>query len=131
MISVTGWIERDHYETHITGHNGSTIIADEPADRGGMNTGMTPGELLGASLASCTCITLRMYADRKEWPLERVDITIDIATDTLMNITNIGMNILLTGELDDMQRKRLMDIGAKCPIHKLLKNPVQITTNSL
>jgi putative redox protein len=131
MISVTSWIGREHYETHIKGQNGTEVRADEPADRGGTNMGMTPGELLAASLASCTCITLRMYADRKEWPLERADITIDIETDQQMNITNITMNILLTGTLDDTQRNRLMDIGAKCPIHKLLKNPVQIKTTSL
>ena len=131
MISVTGWIGREHYETHITGYSGSEITADEPTDRGGTNKGMTPGELLAASLASCTCITMRMYADRKEWPLERVDVTVDIETDHTMAITHIGLNILLTGTLDDMQRKRLVDIGGKCPVHKLLANPVQIKTTSL
>jgi len=131
MVTVSSYIGHAHYETHITGQNGAAIVADEPVERGGKNLGMTPGELLASSLASCTCITLRMYADRKEWPLERVDITVDVETDRTMNITHIGMNVLLTGPLDEAQKKRLMDISTKCPIHKLLENPVHITTTSL
>ena len=131
MISVKASIGREHYKTLVTGQHGHTVAADEPADRGGSNEGMTPGELLASSLASCTAITLRMYADRKGWPLERADITVDIETDNSMNITYIGLNVLLTGTLDEVQKKRLMEIGGKCPVHKLLDNPVHIKTTSL
>ena len=76
MNTVHASITREKYKTTIVTDNKHTLVADEPITAGGENLGMTPGQLLASSIISCTAITLRMYADRKEWPLEKIDISI-------------------------------------------------------
>ena len=77
-------IGRDHYRTVVTA-DGHTIISDEPLELGGTNEGMNSSMLLLASLGSCTAITLRMYADRKKWPLEkvRIELSMDVIKSEL------------------------------------------------
>ena len=126
MNKVTATIGYGHYLTEVKSESGHDLIADEPEELGGQNKGPTPDELLAASLATCTCITLRMYADRKKWPLESITTEITVSRDTDTNSTNIEEVVTLKGELDDDQRKRLMQIAQKCPIHKTLTNPIYI-----
>lgn len=127
---ITAVTELDHskYKTKVYA-GGHLIYADEPADLGGTDEGMTPGALLLASLGSCTAITMRMYADRKEWPLEGITINLAIIKEEEMSKeTNISRKIELKGALTDEQRQRLMLIADKCPIHKILLNPISIVT---
>lgn len=128
MNTVTAHIGKEHYHTLITGDSQNQIPADEPLGVGGKNTGFSPGELLCASLASCITITLRMYADRKEWPLEAVDVRVSVVHDQHENTTSMESRINLIGNLTGEQRMRLMEIADKCSIHKILANPIQLST---
>lgn len=102
-------------------------LADEPADLGGANAGPTPGQLLLSSLGACTAITLKMYANRKEWPLEKVDIELILNPDGKPTSgTDIQRRLTLHGALDDDQKERLLQIANACPIHKLLSGDVRI-----
>lgn len=127
MAEVTAHIATAHYKTELhSGHN--SVIADEPDSAGGTGLGFSPGELLAGALASCTCITLRMYADRKGWPLKDVKTKIIFERDLAANVSNLVREIELSGELTDEQRKRLLFIADHCFIHKTLTNPVHIQT---
>lgn len=127
---ITAVIELDQskYKTKIFA-DGHFIYADEPEDLGGTNEGMAPGALLLASLGSCTAITVRMYADRKQIPLTSITIHLTICPEEEMDKgTVIERKIELLGDLDEEQRKSLMIIADKCPIHKILSNPIRIVS---
>lgn len=123
-------IGREHYRTVITG-DGHTIISDEPVELGGKAAGMNPSMLLLASLGSCTAITLRMYADRKNWAVDRIRVELSMETtrSDLQQTTYINRHIHVEGALAPDQRQRLGDIAGLCPLHKVLSNPVVISTN--
>jgi putative redox protein len=95
-----------------------TFAADEPAEVGGTDLAPTPVELLMGSLASCTTITLRMYAERKEWRLDGVDVRVHY---TAKPTPSIVKHITLRGALDDRQKARMLEIAELCPVAKLLK----------
>lgn len=99
---------------------------DEPIEDGGGDTAATPNESLLAALGSCTNITLQMYARRKKWPLEKVQVDLELIRGTSEN--SIERRIKLTGPLDDSQRERLLTIANVCPVHKLLTQPMHIHT---
>ncbi len=102
------------------------LSADEEAVKGGENTGPAPHELLLAALGSCTAMTLKVYAERKAWPLRDARVTLNGATtDGRFVITR---QIALTGELDAAQRQRLIEIANKCPVHKTLAGEIEIVT---
>lgn len=128
MASVTANIGNDHYTTTIHSTGGHYVTADEPTDKGGANKGFTASELLASALGACTCITLRMYADRKGWPLERIEAFIDFTRDSARNESHITRSVVLHGPLDEVQRERLLQIANQCPIHKTLSNPIHIDT---
>ena len=122
---ITAQIGREHYQTTLTAGS-NTLIADEPEANGGANKGFAPHELLLASLGACTSITLRMYADRKQWALESVTVNLELERDEQNNITNIIRNISLTGNLGDEEKQRLLAIANKCPVHKTLTSTINI-----
>jgi putative redox protein len=105
------------HEIEIREHR---LIADEPEDRGGTDTGPKPTELLAASLASCTAITIEMYADRKEWDLGQVEVTADFTEASTDSPASFKVNIKVPAELDDDQRERTLVIAGKCPVHRAL-----------
>lgn len=107
------------------------ITADEPKDLGGQDLGPNPVELLLSSLGTCKAMTMRMYADRKEWDLQAAEVSLSIGTQKSeqQETTFIKAHIKLTGDLDDKQRQRLMIIADRCPIHKKLSNPIIIESN--
>ena len=122
---VIATIGNDHYRTELIA-SGKKVIADEPEDVGGTNSGPAPGEFLMISLASCTAITLRMYADRKQWSVNK--ITVEVASEKVDNKTIFKREISFEGALDEEQRKRLLQIANSCPVHKTLTNPIEVTT---
>jgi putative redox protein len=103
-----------------------TLTADEPVELGGKNLGMTPHRLLEASLAACTAITVQMYADRKQWPLEGADVEVSFVSEGEQSV--LSRKIKFRGNLDPEQRARLLEIANKCPIHKVLTHPTTIQT---
>jgi putative redox protein len=105
------------HELEIREHR---LIADEPADRGGADKGPTPTELLAASLASCTAITLEMYADRKEWDLGAVEVAVDYDEADKEKPASFKVKIRVPAALSDEQRERLLVIASKCPVHRAL-----------
>lgn len=126
QITAITELDRSKYRTKVYA-GGHFIYADEPESLGGTDEGMTPGALLLASLGSCTAITIRMYADRKNIDLESVKIHLEICKEEEMNKeTRINKKIELEGNLTDEQRQRLLEIANKCPIYRILANPIKV-----
>ena len=111
-------------------------VADEPLAYGGTNKGMTPYNFLAAGLAACTSMTIRMYARRKEWPLDHVYVDVshdkvhaqDAETGSGDKIDQWMRKISLTGDLTDAQRHRLLEIADKCPVHRTLERSSTVHT---
>ena len=114
------------------------LTADEPKSLGGNDQGPNPYDYLLSSLGTCTVMTMRMYAMRKEWPLEGVEVQLRYSKDyykdcmnceeTSTKIDIIERQIQLQGALDEQQIKRLMNIADKCPVHKTLTTQTVIKT---
>jgi len=127
-ITAITELDRSNYKTKIYA-GGHFIYADEPEDMGGTDEGMPPAALLLASLGSCTAITIRMYADRKSIPLDSIKIHLAISReDQLDEGKTVNVKLEFTGELSSEQINRLVEISEKCPIHKILSNPIRIAT---
>ena len=109
------------HELEIRGHQ---LIADESAELGGEDLGPNPQELLAASLASCTAITIEMYAKRKGWDVEGLEVRCDYTPAEKGAPTRFDMVLKLPAQLDDEQRERLSVIATKCPVHRTLEGEV-------
>jgi len=108
-------IGRDHYRMVVRTAT-LKLIADEPADNGGTGQGFTANQLLFAALGTCANATVRMYVDRKEWPLEARGTEVVITHGESSDITDIHCCIGFTGALDETRRHRLLEIADLCPI---------------
>lgn len=122
---VSASIKREKYPTLLSAGS-HTITVDEPAELGGANTGPTPQDLLLAALASCTAITVRMYADRKGWPLDRCEAVATGSRSTQGVLESVRLAVRLEGKLDQDQRARLTEIAARCPVHRALVSGVAV-----
>lgn len=127
-----------NYQVNIKGH-AHAISSDEPESVGGDDTGPTPFELLLASLASCTAITVRMYATRKDWPLDKINLTLthekisaeacDDCVTLNGKIDQIKIHISFEGNLSPEQIERLEYIAGRCPVHRSLVSETKIRIN--
>ena len=142
----TGEIADDDWVTATTGRGGfrtdvtigaRVVVADEPADAGGTEAGPTPYEYLLVALASCTAMTLRMYASRKEWPLERAIVRLrdtphshavdcEHCETRPVGLRRLDRKVELDGALTDEQRARLMIIADRCPVKQTLTRGIEI-----
>ncbi|PJJ80105.1 OsmC family protein [Mucilaginibacter auburnensis] len=126
MTSIKASIRTELYRIELKSPTGNIVIADEPIDKGGQDKGFNPKELLAASLAACTCATVRMYADRKAWPLENVYADVELLEED--GQTKFIRKIQFTGDLDEEQRARLLVVANACPLHKILTHSIVIET---
>ena len=107
--------------------DGREIVVDEPAADGGTDTGPRPTQLLASSLAGCTAITIEIYAERKGWELPTLEVAVEMQSDPKQMPTHFAVEVALPDGLDDEQRRKLMVIAEKCPVHKLLEQGAEIT----
>ena len=114
------------------------LVSDEPREAGGSDAGPDPYALLLAALGSCTSMTLRLYADRKKWPLEGIVVRLTHERSYARDCENcetgdaridrIVRSISLSGPLSEEQRRRLIEIAEKCPVHRSMLGPKEIVT---
>jgi len=117
-------VEGYAHEVELDGSQ--SLRVDEPVHQGGADTGPRPTELLGASLAGCIAITIEMYAERKGWDVGAVEVDVEMGYEGPVP-TSFEVGVKLPGELDDEQRRRLMVIATKCPVHKVLAGEAHVT----
>lgn len=118
-------ISNELYRTELKARK-HTVIADEPEDVGGKDMGPRPGDFYRMSLASCTAITLRMYANRKNFDVNEIQVS--VSTEEVEGKTILHTGIKINGKLDEAQQKRMLQIAKLCPVHKVLTNPIEIDT---
>ena len=119
-------IGRDTYRTTLE-VGGHALVADEPERNGGANAGPAPYDYLLAGLGACTAITLRMYADRKQWPLEAVDVSLHLSHDD--GALLVKRTLAFSGALQPEQKSRMAEIAEKTPVTLTLKAGLRIDTS--
>jgi putative redox protein len=126
VADAAATIRNDRYHVDLQAGR-HALAADEPADHGGADTGPPPFVLLLSGLGACTAITLRMYADRKQWPLEGVDVQL-VYTVKDRASRWIDRQITLRGPLEDDQRARLAEVAEKTPVTRAVRAGTEIRT---
>lgn len=112
------------HEVEIRGHS---VRVDEPEDNGGADTGPKPTELLAAALASCTAITVEMYAERKGWDLGEVEVRVDYEAGPREELdSGFDVALRLPADLEPEQVERILRIAGKCPVHRALTEGARV-----
>lgn len=134
LLTEDGFKARIQSRDHV-------YYADEPIDKGGTDTMATPSEMAMGALGACIAITVRMYADRKKWKIDRVDVDLEMERFKGTEypayegdagfVHEIRKSIRFTGDLTDEQRERLLEIAGKCPVHRLLALPTFFVEQAL
>ncbi|HEY2334560.1 MAG TPA: OsmC family protein [Solirubrobacterales bacterium] len=119
---------REGFAHDVEIEGGHTVRVDEPTAAGGTDTGPSPTRLVAASLAGCTALTIEMYAKRKDWDVGQVEVDVDVTYDDFAPLS-FAVTLRLPAELSDEQRKHLLVVAGKCPVHRLLagETPVVIS----
>lgn len=114
------------------------LIGDEPQSNGGGDTGPDPYDYLLMSLGSCTAMTVKMYAERKNWPLEEVYVELlhskthaedcENCNEKQSRIDHIEKDVVVKGELSEEQQRRLLEISQRCPVHRTLQSEIKISS---
>ncbi|HEU4600306.1 MAG TPA: OsmC family protein [Solirubrobacterales bacterium] len=124
MRVVARRVEGYAHDVEIEG--GHELRVDEPVAAGGRDSGPSPTSLLGASLASCIAITVEMYAGRKGWDLGAVEVEVEIGYEGPVP-TRFDVGLKLPAELEEEQRRRLLVIATKCPVHRVLAGEASVS----
>jgi putative redox protein len=106
----------------------AAFLADEPIASGGLGSGPNPYNLLSAALGTCKSMTIRLYAERKGWPLDRVRVEVRHKRASLQSRDLFEADVTLEGALDETQRARLMEIAERCPVHMTLNRGADVRT---
>ena len=117
---------REGFAHDVEIEGGHSLVSDEPAEAGGNDEGPSPVRLLAASLASCTAITVEMYADRKGWDVGALEVEVETTYEGPVP-THFDVTLHPSGELDPEQLEKLRVIAAKCPVHKALTSDTTVT----
>ncbi len=120
LKNIAGNVQHIQTRTH-------SLIADEPVASGGTDTGPAPYELFLAGLGACTAMTLRMYADRKGWPLQGISVDLHFSRDAA-GAESVTRRVQVAGDLSEEQRHRLAEICEKTPVTQSVKRGMTITT---
>lgn len=122
-------------EVQVAGHH---LTIDEPIPVGGKDAGPSPYEMLLAALGSCTAMTLRLYADRRQWPLKRAVVKLrhhKVHVQDCVDCENkaakidvIDRVLVLEGPLDEAQRAKLLEMAERCPVHQTLRSEIKVNT---
>ena len=128
MRAVVSRFGNGHFQQTLEVGN-DHFVSDVDLDKGGNASGPSPHEYLGAALAACTGMTLKMYAKRKSWDLQDAIVSVDIERTNDAEV--FKRSIELVGEIDAEQRERLLEIANKCPVHKALTGRIEINTELL
>jgi len=124
VVIVSDSSRPPYYEEIQCGRH--TLVADEPVDRGGLDAGPSPFALLLSSLGACTAIALRMYCERRSWPIERLMVTLQLLGSP--RCTQIVRVIHILGSLTDAQRLRLAAVCERTPVTQVVKGSIRIKT---
>jgi len=134
-VVVSGPATGFRTDIEVGGHH---LVVDEPVAVGGADDGPTPYEMLLAGLGACTAMTLRIYADRRKWPLERARISLrhrKVHAQDCVDCENkpakmdvVDRIVTLEGALTEEQRAKLLEIAERCPVHQTLRGPIQVNT---
>jgi putative redox protein len=111
---------REGFTHDVEIEDGHTVVIDEPHESGGADEGPAPTRLLAASLASCTAITVEMYAARKGWELGAVEVEVDMSYDEKGTPRTFEVALRVPEKLDQAQQDRVLEIAGKCPVHRTL-----------
>jgi putative redox protein len=117
---------REGFTHDVEIEGGHTIRIDEPREAGGADTGPSPTRLVAAALASCIAVTIEMYAERKGWDVGAVEVDVDAEYEGHAPLS-FAVALRLPTDLSDEQRQRLLEIAAKCPVHKVLADETPVT----
>ena len=124
MRAVARQTRKFTHDVEVRDHH---LVADEPADAGGDDHGPSPQELLAASLASCTAVTMEMYAQRKGWNVDGLEVECDFSPAERGSPTRFNLVLRLPAHLSEEQVERLRVIAAKCPVHRTLDGEVMFS----
>ncbi len=126
---VTNWSESHRW------------TADEPVNHGGQDRGPDPYDYLLGSLGSCTAMTVRMYCERKDWPLEKVRVHLEVervhsedceeCEDETRKVTDLSLQVKVHGDFTDEQRERVLEIARKCPVRRTLEGRLNISESEV
>ena len=111
---------RDGYAHEVEIEGGHKLLVDEPVEAGGADAGPSPTRVVAAALASCTAITVEMYAQRKQWELGAVEVEVEREPDGRGGVKGFTVTLRVPEPLDDEQQARLLTIAGKCPVHRAL-----------
>jgi putative redox protein len=109
--------------THRIEVRGHQVTTDEPTEHGGANEGPSPQELLAVSVASCTAVTMEMYANRKGWDIGQIEVDCEYETPERGSPTHFNLVLRLPDSLTEEQVDKLRVIAGKCPVHRALEGP--------
>ena len=122
MRIVARRVEGYAHDVEVDGH---TVRVDEPPEAGGDGSGPRPTQLLGASLAGCIAITVEMYAERKGWDVGPVEVDVEMSYEGPVP-SSFEVGLKLPAHLDEEQKRRLLVIATKCPVHKVLAGEARV-----